>query len=130
MSYHRIPILALAGILTLSLTGCVQEETSDYVAPSGVAVQTQNVERNTVSNTNKVSGKVVADNETSVYVPTNALCTAVYVEQGDEIKAGDKICHLDLNSTLASQVAANVSYNSITIRRPSSMPRSLWPKTI
>lgn len=112
MSYHRIPVLALAGILTLSLTGCVQEETSDYVAPSGVAVQTQIVERSTVSNTNKVSGKVIADNETSVYVPTNALCTAVYVEQGDEVKAGDIICHLDLNSTLASQVAANVSYNS------------------
>ena len=112
MSYHRIPVLALAGILTLSLIGCVQEETSDYVAPSGVAVQTQIVERSTVSNTNKVSGKVIADNETSVYVPTNALCTAVYVEQGDEVKAGDIICHLDLNSTLASQVAANVSYNS------------------
>lgn len=112
MSRFRILPLALAGALTLSLCSCVHEETSDYVAPSGVAVQTQLVEVNTVSNTNKVSGKVIADNETSVFVPTNALCTAVYVQQGDEVQAGDKICTLDLSSTLASQGAASVNYSA------------------
>ena len=99
--------------MALSLTACATEETSNYVAPAGVAVQVAAVERTSISTDNRVSGKVAADNETNVFVPTNALCTAVYVAQGDSVNAGDKICTLDLSSVIANKNAASVSYQSL-----------------
>ena len=77
-----------------------------------MAVQVKEVTAGDISTENKVSGKVVADNEHTVMVATSAKCTAVYVEAGDVVQAGDKICTLDLASTLASYNAANISYSS------------------
>ena len=45
-------------------------------------------------------------------VGVSAKCTAVYVEAGDLVQAGEKICTLDLASTLASYNAANITYAS------------------
>ena len=113
MNHNRIFAAALAAALTVSLTGCAKQQESNYVAPAGVAVQVATVERSSISSDNRVSGKVAADNETNVFVPTNALCTAVYVAQGDSVNAGDKICTLDLSSVIANKNAASVSYQSL-----------------
>lgn len=113
MKFNRMLAVALAAALTLSLTGCVKKQESNYVAPAGVAVQVTNVERTSIATDNRVSGKVAADSETNVFVATNALCTAVYVAQGDTVNAGDKICTLDLSSVFANQNAASVSYQSL-----------------
>ena len=115
MKQNRIFPLAVAAALTLSLAGCQSDETPDASqqgAVAGVAVQVQEVTRSTISAENKVSGKVVTDNETSVFVAANAQCTAVYVETGDTVTAGQAICTLDMASTLASYQAANISYQS------------------
>ena len=104
MSQKRILSLALAAALMLSLSACGGEESST----SGSQEETAG----DISTENKVSGKVVADNEHTVMVATSAKCTAVYVEAGDVVQAGDKICTLDLASTLASYNAANISYSS------------------
>lgn len=79
---------------------------------SGVAVQVQEVTSDTIATENKVSGKIAADNETSIYVASSVKCTAVYVQAGDTVQAGQKICTLDLDSTLSSYNAANISYDS------------------
>lgn len=114
MNHNRIFALALSGTLLLSLTACAnQEEESNYVAPAGVAVQVETVSRTGIATDNRASGKVASDNETNVFVPTNALCTAVYVTQGDTVSAGDKICTLDMASTLASYNAATTNYQSL-----------------
>lgn len=114
MNHNRIFALALTCALALSLTSCAApQEESNYVAPAGVAVQVQSVERTTIATDNRANGKVASDNETNVFVPTNALCTAVYVSQGDTVNAGDKICTLDLAATFASQNAASVNYQSL-----------------
>ena len=113
MNHNRIFAAALAAALTVSLTGCAKQQESNYVAPAGVAVQVATVERSSISSDNRVSGKVAADNETNVFVPTNALCTAVYVAQGDSVNAGDKICTLDLSSVIANKNAASVNYQSL-----------------
>ena len=113
MNHNRIFAAALAAALTVSLTGCAKQQESNYVAPAGVAVQVATVERSSISSDNRVSGKVAADNETNVFVPTNALCTAVYVAQGDSVNAGDQICTLDLSSVIANKNAASVSYQSL-----------------
>lgn len=114
MNRNRISALALSAAMLLSLTSCAAErEVSNYVAPAGVAVQVEQVERTNIATDNRSSGKVASDNETSVFVAANALCTAVYVSQGDLVNAGDKICTLDLSASLASYNAANISYQSL-----------------
>ena len=115
MSQKRILSLALAAALMLSLSACGGEESStsgSQEETAGVAVRVKEVTAGDISTENKVSGKVVADNEHTVMVATSAKCTAVYVEAGDVVQAGDKICTLDLASTLASYNAANISYSS------------------
>lgn len=116
MARKRIVSLALAGAL-LSLTACgsssdTSADASDQSGTSGVAVQMQEVTSDTIATENKVSGKIAADNETSIYVASSVKCTAVYVQAGDTVQAGQKICTLDLDSTLSSYNAANISYDS------------------
>ena len=98
----------------MSLAACQsgEEDSSQTDVPAGVAVQVEEVSRQTISTENKVSGKVVADGQESIFVAVNAQCTAVYVEAGDTVSAGEKICTLDMASTLSSYNAANISYNS------------------
>ena len=115
MNQKRILSLALAAAMALSLTACGSKSDSSSGAddaPTGVAVQVQPVTADTISTENKVSGKVVSDNESSVFVASSAKCTAVYVDAGDMVSAGQKLCTLDLASTLSSYNAANISYNS------------------
>ena len=102
--------LALALVLALSLAGCKKEEA--VTAPAGVAVQVQTVEAQSIAAENTVSGQVTAGSETSVYVTSSAKCTAVYVQAGDEVKAGDVICSLDMEGSLAQYRAAEISYQS------------------
>ena len=102
--------LALAIVLALSLAGCKKEE--PVTAPAGVAVQVQTVEAQNIAAENTVSGQVTAGSETSVYVTSAAKCTAVYVQAGDEVKAGDVICSLDMEGSLAQYRAAEIGYQS------------------
>lgn len=115
MKQKQIISMALAAALALSLTACQSgggEESSQGNAPAGVAVQVQEVAIDTISTENKVSGRVVTDGQESVFVMTNAQCLAVYVEAGDAVTAGQKLCSLDLASTLSSYNAASISYTS------------------
>lgn len=117
MAQKRLLFLTLAAAALLSLSACggdpasSQEDTSQST-PAGVAVQVQEVSADTISAENKVSGRVAADNETSIFVASSAKCTALYVEAGDTVQAGQAICTLDLESTLASYNAANITYES------------------
>ncbi len=116
MKQKKIFAALLAGALVLSLTACQSDgETSvppEGNAPAGVAVQVQEVKVDTISTENKVSGRVVTDGQESVFVTAQAQCTAVYVEVGDAVTAGQKLCALDLASTLSSYNAASISYRS------------------
>ena len=92
-------LLALS--MSASLMGCSkQEEQTGEEQPSsaGVAVQVTTVGADTISAENTVSGKIVAENETAVYVMATATCLEVYVEEGQEVRAGDILCKLDVNS--------------------------------
>ena len=115
MNHTRIISAALTAALLLSLAACQQEQApgdSSNAAPAGVAVQVQEVKVDTISTENKVSGRVVTDGQESVFVTAQAQCTAVYVEVGDMVTAGQKLCALDMASTLSSYNAASISYNS------------------
>ena len=116
MKQKKIFAALLAGALVLSLTACQSGGEASVPpegnAPAGVAVQVQEVKVDTISTENKVSGRVVTDGQESVFVTAQAQCTAVYVEVGDAVTAGQKLCALDLASTLSSYNAASISYRS------------------
>lgn len=117
MKLKRIFSLTLAAALVLSLAACQKEPAgeengSQGAAPAGVAVQVQKVNADTISTENKVSGRVVTDGQESVFVAAQAQCTAVHVAVGDTVTAGQRLCTLDMASTLSSYSAASISYNS------------------
>ena len=112
MKRNRITALVLTAALALSLTACGGKEAVEEVPPAGTAVQVVTVTQGSIATENKVSGKISADNESTIMVATSAKCTAVYANAGDEVSAGDVICTLDLGSTLSSYNAATISYNS------------------
>ena len=112
MKRNRITALVLTAALALSLTACGGKEAAEEAPAAGTAVQVVTVAQDSIATENKVSGKVSADNESTIMVATSAKCTAVYANAGDEVSAGDIICTLDLGSTLSSYNAATISYNS------------------
>lgn len=109
----RILALLLAALSVFTLVSCASDEKEEEPAASaGVAVQVKTTALSDVSTENRVSGTVVSDDETSIYVAANAKCTAVFFEAGDMVEKGDIICTLDLGSTQASYNAAKISYES------------------
>ena len=113
MNHKRITALLLA-LAMVSMTACSQGASSSDQegGNAGVAVQVQQVTLQDISTENRVSGTVAADNEHIIMVAGTAKCTAVYKQAGDAVKAGDKICTLDLGSTLATYNAAKITYQS------------------
>ena len=102
----------LAASMLLTLAGCGKTEETEDPTPAGVAVQVEEVVADSIATDNEVSGKISADNESTIMVAVTAKCTAVYAEAGDTVNAGDIICTLDLASTLSSAAAADISYQS------------------
>ena len=112
MKYQRVLAAVLAVIMALALTACGGKEPAEETGPAGIAVQVKTVSAGSIATENKVSGQVGADNESVILIAAAAKCTAVYKEAGDTVQAGDKICTLDLGSTLSSYNAARISYQS------------------
>lgn len=105
----------LAAVLALSLAACgggTDETPEEEPAQAGVAVQVQEIGADTIYTENTVSGQLAAEDQSTIMVAVSAKCTAVYAEAGDEVKAGDMLCTLDLGSTLASHNAASIGYRS------------------
>ena len=113
MKYQKLFAGLLAAAMTLALTACGSKEPEEETpAAEGIAVQVQTVTANTISTENKVSGQVSADNASTILIASAAKCTAVYKNAGDQVQAGEKICTLDLGSTLSGYNAARISYQA------------------
>ena len=114
MTKNRILAALLAAVLALSLAACggAEDAPEEESANPGVAVQVQEIGADTIYTENTVSGQLLAEEQSTIMVAVSAKCTAVYAEAGDEVKAGDTLCTLDLGSTLASHNAASINYRS------------------
>ena len=103
-------ILTCAALFTLC--ACDKTEQSSGAEDSSVAVETQTASLGEISASSTVSGTVTTDDSTSVFISSTAKCLAVYFHAGDEVKKGDIICSLDLDSMLSTYNAASIGYNS------------------
>lgn len=115
MMKKRIPAALLAAALALTLAACggaADETPQEERTNPGVAVQVEEIKADTIYTENTVSGQIMTEEQATVMVAINAKCEAVYFEAGDEIRAGQAICRVDLDSTLTSYGAADVSYQS------------------
>lgn len=114
-------VLAALLCCTFVLTACGQEEVTEQTGPVGIAVQVESVLADTIASENRVSGVLSADNETMIMVASAAKCVAVYAKAGDTVKAGQKICKLDVDATLSNQSAAQIGYRSAVQARTEQM---------
>ena len=112
MNLKRLMILGLALAVSLSLAACGSKETAVEEPAAGIAVQVETVLMDTIYAESRVSGKIAADSETTIMITSPAKCTAVYVQAGDQVEAGDVICTLDLGSAQATYNAARIGYNT------------------
>ena len=116
----RIIAAGLAAVLLLSLTACggASKENADEESSSaqkqtfGSAVQVQRVTAESIATDNKVSGRVLAEDEATIMVGISAKCVAVYKDAGDAVREGDILCKLDLASTLSQYNASQIGYES------------------
>lgn len=114
-------ILAALLSCTFVLTACSQDAVTEQTGPTGIAVQVETVLADTIATENKVSGALSADNETMIMVASAAKCIEVYAQAGETVKAGQKICKLDVDATLSNQSAAQISYRSAVQARTEQM---------
>ena len=112
MNHQKFLAGLLACAMALALTACGGEEQVEDTVPAGVAVQVKTVSAGSIATENKVSGQVSADNASTILIASAAKCTAVYKNAGDQVQAGEKICTLDLGSTLSGYNAARISYQA------------------
>lgn len=114
MTRNKILAALLAAVLALSLAACggAEDAPEEEPAAAGVAVQVETIGADTIYTENTVSGQLAAEEQSTIMVAVSAKCTAVYAEAGDEVKAGETLCTLDLGSTLSSYNAAGISYRS------------------
>ena len=111
MKGKRITACLLMAAMPITLTACGSKGTQEEVV-SGIAVQVETVNYQSIATENKVTGKISADNEATIMIGSNAKCTAVYAQAGDTVEAGDILCTLDLGSALATYNAARIGYES------------------
>ena len=110
MNQKRLAALLLALGMTLSLCACGEENTEEEKA--GVAVQVEKVASGDISTEHRVTGSVSGSDAATVYVEDKAVCTAVYVREGQQVKAGDKLFALKDSPAFASYNAADATYLS------------------
>jgi len=97
--------------MALCLCACGSEEETD-TTPAGVAVQVTTVGREDVSTAHRVSGTVSDADAATIYASSDAVIGEVYVTAGQEVKAGDKLCHMESGSLFVSYNAADAAYLS------------------
>ena len=110
----------LVAVLLLSLTACggagksanQPADSESATQTFGVAVEVQRVSAESIATDNKVSGRVLAEEEATIMVGIAAKCVAVYKDAGDNVREGDVLCKLDLASTLSQYNASQISYES------------------
>ena len=72
MNHQKFLAGLLACAMALALTACGGEEQVEDTVPAGVAVQVKTVSAGSIATENRVSGRVTAENTSTIMVATAA----------------------------------------------------------
>lgn len=99
----NISILLALSLMSSILVGCSEDTTSSAQTPSitvsSTAVEVLEVSSSDLSNEVRVSGKIAADREVSVFALMSSDVTKLSVEIGDKVSKGQFLFSLDKYST-------------------------------
>ncbi len=96
----------------ISLTGCGDKAAStDANTKLGTAVEVSNVTLGEIAVESRLNGKVVSENEVSIYSPINAEVTSVNVKVGDEVTPSTVLFTVKNDSLMRSHQALVDDYN-------------------
>src|SRR5579872_1054734 len=101
MQYHR---LAFAGILAaaVALGGCAKQ--SQQRGPAALDVEAAQAQRRDIATYLSLDGQVAPLEESTLSFQQSGPITAIYVNQGDRVSAGQQLAQIDA-STLRAQLA-------------------------
>ena len=116
MKLKQMIAALISAMLLLSLCACGSTSEAAQPAgdqePVGIAVQVTTVAKEDVSTAHRVNGTVSDSDAASLYASADAVVEKVYVQAGQEVKAGEKLCRLSSGTMLASFNAADATYLS------------------
>lgn len=124
-STNRILIYALIGVIVLLLAIVVIK---NRTAPRGLEVETEKVERRTISETVSASGKVFPEKEVKISSDVSGEIVELFVEEGDSVTAGQILAEIDpeaYESAVERGVAAVNNARSNLAMQESSIQSSL-----
>ena len=104
---HKIASIVLIIVIILIVTAFL------LIHKSSTA-QTANVTREDLINTVLVNGTYTIASQTQVPSPTNGIVTKLYVINGDTVKKGDQLFHVESSATPDQQKAAYAAYLTAT----------------
>jgi len=110
---RKISIMAaLLSLSLLFLAGCGDKDKNQETEELAVPVEVQTVTLGSIATEHQVSGSVVSGKTEQVYVSLSARVSNVFVEQGDNVKAGEVLCTLDLKSFHDNYELAEMNYQN------------------
>jgi len=109
-----ISIGLLCGMVVLS--GCGEKATNANAdIKSGTAVEVENVTLSEIAVESRINGRVVSENEVSIYSPISAEVTSVNVKVGDEVTPSTVLFTVENDSLMRSYQALVDDYNRTKI---------------
>jgi len=103
-------ICLLCGMVALS--GCGEKSTNaDANIATGTAVEVMRTAKGEIAVENRLNGKVVSENEVSIYSPISAEVTSVNVKVGDEVTPSTVLFTVKNDSLMRSHQALVDDYN-------------------
>jgi len=101
--------MCLCGILFL--TGCGEKATNgELTDKEGTAVEVSTITLGEIATENRINGRVVSENEVSIYAPTAAEVKSVNVKVGDKVSTNTVLFTLDNESLMRSHQALVADY--------------------
>lgn len=104
-------VIGLSVCSMLFLTGCGEKDVTVSNDLEGTAVEVSTVELGEIATENRVNGRVVAENEVSVFSPVAAEVTAVNVKVGDKVYKNTVLFTVDNASLMRSYEALVADYD-------------------
>lgn len=92
---HFLAALLAAGLLLGAGCGKSEQTTANTLEPVGTAVEVQQVVAGDIASQSRLSGKIIAARDVSVFSPIPAKVLSVNVDVGDTVREGETLFTLD-----------------------------------